>query len=147
MYARQSRSAPSPSAGMKSFSPMHIDVIGDESISRQARTYAEYRLFAALSALADSSRVRRAALVLRPAKSRRHFDMVLCTVTVELKDGEVARLRACGDHPYAAINRAVDRLRCNGCVGRHESHSEWPSPNETAVRRHPHFWRRASSGE
>jgi hypothetical protein len=90
---------------------MRIEIIGDDSISRQARTYAEYRLFAALSQTVDTRRVRSASLVLRSAKSRRHGAGVFCTVTIELDDGEVSRLRAYGDHPYAAINRGVERLR------------------------------------
>jgi hypothetical protein len=36
---------------------------------------------------------------------------VLCKLTVELHDGDVIRLRTFGDHPYAAINRAVERFR------------------------------------
>jgi ribosome-associated translation inhibitor RaiA len=100
---------------------MHIDVIGDDSISRQARTYAEYRLFAALSAGVNTNQIRSASLALRWAKSRRHCDAVLCTITVESREGEVIRLRALGDHPYAAINRAVDRLRSNVWPGRHDS--------------------------
>jgi ribosome-associated translation inhibitor RaiA len=100
---------------------MRIDVIGDDSISRQARTYGEYRLFAALSAVVDTRRVRSASLVLRHTKSRRHCKAVLCTVTVELNGGEVARLRASGDHPYAAINRAVERVRSNVQQVRHDS--------------------------
>lgn len=100
---------------------MRIDIVGDDSISRQARTYAEYRLFAALSQVVDTSRVRSASLVLRRAKSRRHCDRVVCIVTVELKDREVSRLRTSGDHPYAAINRAVERLRRNSWRGRQES--------------------------
>ena len=97
---------------------MRIEIIGDDSISRQARTYAEYRLFAALSQLVDTSQVRSASLALRRARSRRHCDGVVCTVTVELKGGGVARLRASGDHPYAAINRAVERLRLNSWLVR-----------------------------
>jgi hypothetical protein len=34
-------------------------------------------------------------------------------VTVELNGGETARLRASCDHPYAAIDRAVERLQLN----------------------------------
>lgn len=92
---------------------MRIEVVGDDSISREARTYAEYRLFAALSQVVDISQVRSASLVLRRAKSSRHCDGVMCTVTVELNGGEVTRLRTSGNHPYAAINRAVERLRAN----------------------------------
>ena len=107
---------------------MRIDIIGDDSISRQARTYAEYRLFAALSQVVNTSQVRRASLVLRRAKSSRHCGGVVCTVSVELNDGDVARLRASGDHPYAAINRAVERLRLHSWRARHDS-----SPREMAA--------------
>jgi ribosome-associated translation inhibitor RaiA len=90
---------------------MRIDVLGDDSISLQARTYAEYRLFAALSAVIDTGRVTNASVVLRGTRPSRQSERVICTVTVELKEGEVRRLRASGDHPYDAINRAVDCLR------------------------------------
>jgi ribosome-associated translation inhibitor RaiA len=92
---------------------MRIKIIGDESISRQACTYAEYRLFAALSQVLDTNQVRNASLVLRRAKSRRRSEGVVCTLTVELNDGDVTRLRTFGEHPYAAINRAVERFRRN----------------------------------
>ena len=49
---------------------MRIEIVGDDSINPQARTYAEYRL-------------------------------------------DVARLTVSGAHPYAAINRAVERLGLN----------------------------------
>ena len=100
---------------------MRIEIIGDDSISRQARIYAEYRLFAALSQIVDTRQVRTASLVLRRGKSRRPCDGVSCTVIVELNGGEVARLRASGDHAYAAINRAVDRLGLNSLPVRHAS--------------------------
>jgi ribosome-associated translation inhibitor RaiA len=90
---------------------MCIDVIGDDSISTQARTYAEYRLFAALSQGVGTGQVRSASIVLRRAKSRRNGEGVVCAVTVELNEGEVSRLKASGAHPYAAINRAVERLQ------------------------------------
>jgi len=90
---------------------MRIDIVADDSIGRQARTYAEYRLFAALSQVADTTRVRSASLVLRRARSGRDGDAIVGTVIVALDDGGVARLTASGAHPYAAINRAVERLR------------------------------------
>jgi hypothetical protein len=90
---------------------MRIEIVGDSSISRQAHTYAEYRLFAALSQVVDTSRVNSASMVLRRAMSKRQCDGVLCTVRVALTNGEGARVRAYGDHPYAAINRAVARIR------------------------------------
>ena len=100
---------------------MRIEIVGDCSISRQARTYAEYRLFAALSQSVDTSQVGRASLALRRATSGRHCGGVVCTVTVELKCGEITRLRTFGDHPYAAINRAVDRFRLSSPVRRESS--------------------------
>jgi hypothetical protein len=104
---------------------MRIKIIGDESISRQACIYAEYRLFAALSQVLDTNRVRNASLVLRRAKSRRHCDGVVCTVTVELNGGEVTRFRTFGEHPYGAINRAVERFRRSSAPARHDpSHGE-----------------------
>ena len=102
-------------------SVMRIKIIGDDSISRQACTYAEDRLFAALSQVLDTGRVRSASLVLRRSKSRRHRDGVMCTVTVELNSGNVTRLRTFGEHPYAAINRAIERLRLNARSERLES--------------------------
>lgn len=99
---------------------MRIEITGDDSISPQARTYAEYRLFAALSQVVDTEQVVSASLVLRRAKNARDGDKVVCTVCVELHGGEVARLRASGEHPYAAINRAVERVRLSAWPGRHD---------------------------
>ena len=39
---------------------MRIEIVGDDSISGQARAYAEYRLFAALSQALDTRQVRNA---------------------------------------------------------------------------------------
>jgi ribosome-associated translation inhibitor RaiA len=102
---------------------MHIEVVGDESISQQARTYAEYRVFAALSRLVDTDRVRRARLILRRTQSKRAGEGVACTVTVDIKDGDSLRVRTSGDHPYAAINRAVERLAEGGWRPRTGDHS------------------------
>jgi ribosome-associated translation inhibitor RaiA len=99
---------------------MRIEIVGDDSISRQARVYAEYRLFAALSQAVDTSRVTLASMVLRRGRPRRQCDVAVCTVNVELKDGAVARVRAAGDHPYAAINRAVERIRISSWPDRHD---------------------------
>ena len=90
---------------------MRIQVIGDDSISRQARSYAEYRLFAALPLVIDTSRIRSSLLVLARVKHDGACDRVSCAVTIELDSGEVLRLKMTGDHPYAAINRTIDRLR------------------------------------
>ena len=47
---------------------MRIEVLGYDTMSAQAQTYAEYRLFAELSRVADTNRVRHARLVLRRRK-------------------------------------------------------------------------------
>ncbi len=89
---------------------MRIEVFGDETIGTQARTYAEYRLFAALSQVVDTSRVRHARLTLERTTHNRASESVWCTVSVDFEDGESLRVQTPGDHPYAAINRAVERL-------------------------------------
>ena len=89
---------------------MRIDVLGEHSISQQARSYAEYRLFAVLSQVVDTGRVRNARLVLRRNKHRRDSASVSCTVTIEIDRDDIFRIRTTGDHPYAAINRAMERL-------------------------------------
>ena len=92
---------------------MRIEVLGEESISRQARIYAEYRLFAALSQVIDTERVRHARLILERTKHNPTCEGASCTVIVDIEDGDSVRIRTSGDHPYAAINRAVERLRAN----------------------------------
>ena len=77
--------------------------------------------FRGLSQVIDTGRVRNASLVLRRAKSTRHCNGVACTVTVELNSGKVTRLRTFGEHPYAAINRAIERFCLNSRPERLES--------------------------
>src|SRR5690348_14213911 len=89
---------------------MRIEVIGDDSISRQACSYAEYRLFAALPHVIDPARVRHSQMVLHRVP-RGGCDVVSCAVTIELDSGENVRLSATADHPYAAINRIIEQLR------------------------------------
>jgi ribosome-associated translation inhibitor RaiA len=90
---------------------MRIQVLGDETISRQARTYAEYRLFAALTQLAGADQVRDASIVLRHVNGSGDGQVVTCMVTVTWEGANTTRVRTTGDHPYAAINRAIERLR------------------------------------
>ena len=92
---------------------MRIEVVGDETISSQARTYAEYRVFAALAGLAAADHVRSARVELRRTRRSDGCDAVTCTVTVGLNGAEPIRARITGDHAYAAINDAVDRLRAS----------------------------------
>ena len=89
--------------------PMRIEVIGeDESSNAQARTYAEYRVFAALAQ--HTQYVRGAKVVLRRETRDGMCDNVVCAVTVALEPSGCVRTRVCGRHAYAAINRAVERL-------------------------------------
>ena len=99
---------------------MRIQVLGDDTISQQARTYAEYRVFAALTQLAGAEQVQDARVVLRRANGRGDSDNVTCTVTVTVAGSHAMRVRTTDDHPYAAINSAVERLRNAGASERIE---------------------------
>ena len=90
---------------------MRIEVVAADTINQQARTYAEYRVFAALTRFADAEKVRRARVVLRPVDRGRGCDSVACSVTVALAGADAIRIRATGPHAYAAINHAVERMR------------------------------------
>jgi ribosome-associated translation inhibitor RaiA len=74
-------------------------------------------VFAALTQVADAERVRRARVVLRPVDRDRGCDSVACTVTVALEGADSIRIRATGPHAYAAINRAVERIRTTVATG------------------------------
>ena len=89
---------------------MRIQIVAADPVSPQARAYAEYRIFAALSQAAKADRVRHARVVLAPAKRAGGCDGVSCTVTVNIDGTDGLRVRATDDHAYAAINNAVDRL-------------------------------------
>ena len=95
---------------------MRIEVIGYDAMSAQARTYAEYRLFAGLSRVVDTRRVRHARLVLQRREGDRADESVSCTVSVDIDGCDPLRIQASAAHPYAAINRAVERL----------SETSWP---------------------
>lgn len=85
-----------------------IVVIADDAVSPQARTYAEYRVFALLVRHARS--VRLARVVLHKTEGKETCDTVTCAVTVDLESSGPLSIRATGSHAYAAINRAVERL-------------------------------------
>jgi ribosome-associated translation inhibitor RaiA len=90
---------------------MRIEVIVDEPINPQARTYAEYRVFAALTQSGKGDQVRHVRVLLRPVRSGSNCDEIACTLTVTLAGSDSLRIRTMGRHAYAAINRAVERLR------------------------------------
>ena len=90
---------------------VRVDVVGEHPICAQARAYAEYRVFAALTQITETPRVRRARVVLRSVNGKGGgCECVTCTVTVALGGAESFRVRATGAHAYAAINRAVERI-------------------------------------
>ena len=86
-----------------------IHVIGDDNeISSQARTYAEYRVFSALTR--HALKFRSAQVMLRSTKHRGNCEAETCAVSVALEPSRSVRVRVTGPHAYAAINRAVERL-------------------------------------
>jgi len=86
-----------------------ILIVGDDKlVSAQARPYAEYRVFSALSR--HTQKFRRVRVVLRQGDHRGTCETVACAVTVALAPSGSVRIRMTGPHVYAAINRAVERL-------------------------------------
>lgn len=96
---------------------MHIEVIGEGAISQQARTYAEYRVFAALTQFSEADKVQRVRVLLRPVKLGNGRESIACAVTVALEGSDFFRIRTTGAHAYAAINRAVERIRTTAQTG------------------------------
>jgi ribosome-associated translation inhibitor RaiA len=86
---------------------IHV-VSDDHTISSQARTYAEYRVFSALTR--HALKFRSARVLLRSSEDQGTCDRVTCAVSVALEPSGSVRVRVTGAHVYAAINRAVDRL-------------------------------------
>lgn len=87
----------------------HITVVtDDDSIAPQARTYAEYRVFAVLAR--HIRNLRPTQVVIRQTDEAASRDRVTCEVTVGLESSGPVRIRATGPHAYAAINRAAERL-------------------------------------
>jgi len=88
---------------------MRIKVIDADDVSdAQARTYAEYRVFAVLAR--HMAHIRGARVVLRRTEGGGKGEVVDCAVTVTLAPSGSARTRADGQHAYAAINNAVQRI-------------------------------------
>ena len=90
---------------------MQIEVIGKGTISQQALTYAEYRVFGALTQFSEADKVRLVRVLLRPVKPGSGGEGIACTVTIALDGLDSFRIRTTGAHAYAAINRAVDRIK------------------------------------
>lgn len=95
---------------------MRIEVIGEGAVDQQARTYAEYRVFAALTQSSEADKVQRVRVLLRPVKLGSGGETIACTVTVALEGSDSFRIRTTGPHAYAAINRAVERIKTNAAA-------------------------------
>jgi ribosome-associated translation inhibitor RaiA len=96
---------------------MRIEVVAEGSISQQARTYAEYRVFAALTQFSEADKVRHVRVVLRPVKLGSGCKGIGCRVTVALEGANTLRIRTTGTRAYAAIDRAVERIGTNAASG------------------------------
>ena len=83
---------------------LRIEVRAADHLSSQARTYAEYRVFAALLPLTREGDVRGAQVELRDAAYGAE-----CVITI-VRDRAPMIVRASASHVYGAINRAVERL-------------------------------------
>lgn len=96
---------------------IRINVLGDDTIGPEALIYAEDRLGAALAELTDGEVVRHAGVILRRAKPYASSPRVTCIVNVGVGGASVLSIRTAADHPYAAVNRAVERLRSECAPG------------------------------
>jgi ribosome-associated translation inhibitor RaiA len=85
-----------------------IDVVGDSEIPQQTRTYAEYRMFAILTK--HHARPRQARLALRSVEPQGACRFCECDIALHFRDGVIVSVAVRGPHPYAAINRAIDRI-------------------------------------
>ena len=72
---------------------MRIEVVGDGKISQQAQTYAEYRVFAALTQFSQADTVRRVRVLLRPVKLGNGCEEIACTVTVAGEGADSYRIQ------------------------------------------------------
>jgi ribosome-associated translation inhibitor RaiA len=97
---------------------MQIEVVGEGTISQQARAYAEYRVFAAMTQLSEVDKVGHVRVLLRPVNLGSGCEGIACTVTVALEGSDSVRIRTTGPHAYAAINRAVARIRTNAATAK-----------------------------
>jgi ribosomal subunit interface protein len=97
---------------------MRIPLTGnDVVITNQLQTYVEYRLFTGVARY--QALIRGVNVTLRHSLTGRF----LCVVDVDLGPGEQIKIRAFGDHPNAAIDRAADRtsLRLSRRASQHVS--------------------------
>lgn len=87
-------------------------IVQDEwrQFDAQTHAYAEYRVFSALAAERLRSVHATVALSAVHGDEKAGARRVLCTITVSTGEGERLEAVSAEDHPYAAIDRAVERL-------------------------------------
>jgi hypothetical protein len=86
-----------------------IVVAGDEdTVSPQARTYAEYRVFAVVAR--HTRHVQRVRVLVERIHGNTGCERLKCGITVDLEQAGMVSVAGTGPHTCAAINRAVERL-------------------------------------
>lgn len=89
-------------------SAIAIAVVGDSAIPQQTKTYAEYRMFAIVTK--HRVRPRQVRLALRSVEPEDSCRFCECDAVLHFPDDETINVSVRGAHPYAAINRAIDRV-------------------------------------
>ena len=112
---------------------MRIEVVGADTISQQARTYAEYRVFAALTQFSEADKVRRVRVLLRPVNRGRGCESIACTVTVALEGSD-----SFGSEQQVPTHMPRSTARSNVSEPRRrQDWSQTPSPCEACRRQRP----------
>jgi ribosomal subunit interface protein len=78
----------------------------DARIVTGLRAYSEYRMFAAVSRFSRNC----ARIDVRLSERQTAREPYVCAVVLEMKPSGLVRVRATGDRPYLAIDRAAERL-------------------------------------
>jgi ribosome-associated translation inhibitor RaiA len=85
-----------------------IHVVGDAAIPQQTKNYAEYRVFAVVTK--HHLRPQSVRLTLRSIEPENECRFCECETTLTMHDGRIMSVSVRGAHPYAAVNRAIDRI-------------------------------------
>ena len=121
---------------------MRIEVVGEGTISQQARTYAEYRVFAALTQFSDADKVRTRSRPAAPSEARErlrghrlHRDGRAGGIGL-LSDPNNGPPRLCRNQPRGRTHYSEHGDRTGGCrfsAGRDPSFSK-PFPPDLSTR-------------
>ena len=106
---------------------MRIEVIGEGTISQQARTYAEFRVFAALTQFSEADKVQHVRVLLRPVKLGSGCENIACS-----RDGCAGRIGLVSDPnnrpPCICRNQPCGRTHPNQRSDRHGGTRLWLRP-------------------